>query len=68
MGCSVNHCPKRHGIRNLSMEPDILVRGEEPCKFGANNTDDITEHGDQKQASIERKGETSTTRRPDRPC
>jgi len=49
------------------MEPDILVCREEPCKFGANDTDDIAEHGDQEQASIERKCETSTTGRPDRP-
>lgn len=50
------------------MEPDVLICGEEPCEFRADNTNDIAEHGDQEQSSIKREGETSTTRGPDRPC
>lgn len=49
------------------MEPDVLVGGEEPRELGANNANDIAQHGNQEQSSIKRKGETSTSRSPDRP-
>jgi hypothetical protein len=67
MGCSMDHCPKCHRVCDLSMEPDVLVGGEEPRELGTNNANDIAQHGNQEQSSVKRKGETSTSRSPDRP-
>lgn len=67
MSCSMYHCPKCHRICDLSMEPDVLVGREEPRELGTNDANDIAQHGDQEQSRVERKSETSTTRRPDRP-
>lgn len=47
VGSCMHHCPKCHGIRDLTVEPDILVRGEEPGELGPNDTDDVAQHGDQ---------------------
>lgn len=44
--------PECQRVRDLSMEPDILVRGEEPHHFGSHNSDDIPKHGYQDQETI----------------
>ena len=67
MGSGVNHRPKCHRIRYLSVEPDVLVGGEEPGDAGANDADDVAQHGDEDQATIEGKDETGTAGRPDGP-
>lgn len=66
VGSSVNHRPESHGVSNLSVEPNVLVGGEKPGEFGANDTDDIAEHGHQDQTTIVGKDETGASRRPHR--
>lgn len=46
MGGCMDHTPEGHGVSDLTMEPDVFVRREEPLEFRTNNTDDITEHRD----------------------
>ena len=68
MSGGVDHGPESHGVRDLSVEPDVLVGGEKPGHAGADNTDDVSQHGNENKASIEGKNEPSSSRRPDRPC
>ena len=63
----VYHRPERHRIRDLTVEPDVLVGGEEPGDAGANDKNDVAQHGDEDQATIEGKDETGTPGRPDGP-
>ena len=60
----MNHSPECHRIRHLSVEPDVLVRGEQPCKLGSNDTDYVSQHGDEDHASIKSKYESCSTRTP----
>ena len=39
----VDHSPEGHRVRDLTMEPDVLVRGEEGCHTRADNADDVPE-------------------------
>lgn len=64
VGGGVNHGPEGHRVRNLSVEPDVFVRGEKPGQFWANDSNDIAKHRDQNQATVEREDETSTARSP----
>ena len=59
--------PERECVRNLSVEPDVLVRGEQPGELGPDDTDDVTQHGEQDTSREEGEGQTSTTRHPDGP-
>ena len=68
MSGGVDHGPERHGVGNLSVEPDVLVGGEKPGHAGADNADDVAQHGDENEAPIEGKNEPSSSRRPNRPC
>ena len=68
MSGGVDHGPESHGVRDLSVEPDVLVGGEKPCHAGADNTDDVSQHGDENEAPVKGKNEPSSSRRPDRPC
>lgn len=61
----VHHCPERHGIGHLSMEPDVLVRGEQPSELGTDDADDVAEHGEEDKATIVSENETSAARSPD---
>lgn len=63
----VDHGPECHGVGNLPVEPDVLVGGEEPGNAGADNTDNVAQHRDENQATIECEDQTSTPRRPYRP-
>ena len=47
------------------MEPDVFVCGEEPGQFWTDDTDDISEHGDEYHSTVKGEDETSTTRDPD---
>lgn len=64
MSGGVYHSPEGHGVRDLAMEPNVFVRREEPCEAGANDTDDIAQHGHQNHATVESKDKTCTTRSP----
>lgn len=50
------------------MEPNVLVGGEKPGHARANNTDNVPQHRDEDEASIEGKNEPSSSGRPYRPC
>ena len=67
MSGGVDHSPERHRVGHLSVEPDVLVGGEEPGNAGADNTDNVAQHRDENQATIECKDQTSAPRRPYRP-
>lgn len=64
----MNHGPEGHRVRDLTVEPDVLVGGEEPCELGADNTNDVAQHGHEDETAIEGEDETGSTRHPDRPC
>ena len=44
----VHHGPECHGVGNLPVEPNVLVGGEEPGNAGADNTDNVAQHGNDK--------------------
>ena len=67
VGRGVNHGPEGHRIGNLSVEPNVLIGREEPAEFRADEANNVAQHRDEDQASIESENETGTTRRPDRP-
>jgi len=46
------------------MEPDVLVSREQPSHMWSNDTDDVSQHWDQDEPSIQRQNKTSTTRHP----
>ena len=64
----VHHGPECHGVGNLPVEPNVLVGGEEPRDAGTDDPDDVPQHGDEDEATVEGENEAGTTRRPDRPC
>ena len=49
------------------MEPDILIGGEEPVQFRTDEANDVAQHGNEDQTSIESEDETSAARGPHRP-
>ena len=63
----MHHRPECHGIRDLTVEPDVLVGREQPCKAWSDHADDIAQHGNEDEASIKREHKTGTTRCPHRP-
>ena len=67
MGCGVDHSPEGKRVGDLTVEPDVLVGGEEPGDAGANDTNDVAQHGDEDEATIERQDEAGTSGYPDRP-
>jgi hypothetical protein len=46
------------------MEPDVLVSREQPSHMWSNDTDDVPQHGDKDEPSVQRQDKTGTTRRP----
>ena len=48
------------------MEPNVLVGGEEPCKLGTDDTNDIAQHRDKDETAIECEYQTGATRNPNR--
>jgi hypothetical protein len=65
VGTSVNHCPESHRICNLSVKPDVFIGGEQPSELGADNTDNVAQHGYEDKTTIEGKNKTSATGCPD---
>lgn len=68
MSRGVDHCPKGHGIGDLTMEPDVFVGGEEPGELGTDDFDDVPEHGDENHEAVIGQDETSATGAPDGVC
>lgn len=66
MSSGVYHCPEGHGVRDLSMEPNVFIGREQPGEFGADNADDIAKHRKENKTSGVGEDETGPTRRPDR--
>lgn len=67
MSRGMNHSPKEHLICDLTMEPDVFIRREQPCQLGTNDADDIAEHGEEEKAAIEGEDQACTTGTPDGP-
>ena len=63
----VHHRPKGHRVRDLTVEPDVLIGREQPCELGADDADDVPQHRDEDEATIERQDEAGTSGYPDRP-
>lgn len=55
------HSPEGHGIGDLTMKPDILVRREKPCQFGTKDTDNVAKHGNKNETAIIGQDETSAS-------
>ncbi len=49
------------------MEPDILISGEEPSQARSDDTNDVTEHREEDQATVESQDETSAAGYPNGP-
>lgn len=64
---SVHGGPERQCVRDLPVEPDVLVRGEQPGELGPDDTDDVTQHGEQNTSREEGEGQASTAGHPDGP-
>ena len=47
------------------MEPDVLVGREEPVQFRTNETNNVAQHRNEDQASVESENKTGATRSPD---
>jgi len=67
MSSGVHHGPESHGVGDLTMEPDVLIGGEQPSQLGSYDLDDITQHGYEDHKPIECEDKSSTTGRPHRP-
>jgi hypothetical protein len=65
VGSYVDHCPESHRVGDLFVEPNAIIRGEQPCKLGADDSNDVAQHWDEDKAAINGKNETSATRNPD---
>jgi len=67
--CSgMNHCPEGHRVCDLTVEPDILIGGEEPSQVRTNNPNDVAKHWKEDKTTIVCEDKTSPTRSPNRPC
>ncbi len=57
---STDEClrPESQRVCDLSMEPDVLVGREEPHHLGADNTDDVAQHGNKDHETVIAKDET----------
>src|ERR1700733_10850215 len=64
VGGGMDHGPECHRIRHLSVEPDVLVGREQPSKLGSNDTDYVSQHGDEDHPSVKSKYETRSTGTP----
>lgn len=47
------------------MKPNVFIRGEQACKLGMDDSNDVAQHWDKDKAAIKGKSETSATRNPD---
>ena len=63
----VNYSPEEHAVRHLAMEPDVLVGRESPGQFRPDNPDDVPQHGNEDETTIEGKDQSSASRAPDGP-
>jgi hypothetical protein len=66
MSSGVDHSPERQRVSHLSVEPDVLVRWEEPHHPGTNHANDVPQHGDEDHESVVCENQTCTTACPDR--
>jgi hypothetical protein len=64
MSGGMNHRPEGHGICHLSMEPDVFIGREQPSKLGTNDTDDVSEHWEEDEASVIGENKASATGGP----
>ena len=57
---STDEClrPESQRVCDLSVEPDVLVGREEPHHLGADNTDDVAQHGNEDHETVVAKDET----------
>jgi hypothetical protein len=65
MGSSVDDREQEHGVRRLPVEPLTLIEGQKG-DLRPQNSDDITAHGQQDEASVECQNQTSAARNPHR--
>ena len=68
MSSRVYHSPERHLICNLTMEPNVLICREKPGEPWSDDTNDVSQHGNEDESSVQGKNKTCTAGGPDRPC
>ena len=61
---SVDHGPESDRVRDLTVEPDVLVGGESPGETRADDANDVAQHGHEDKGAIEGEDETGATGRP----
>ena len=61
----MDDCPESQRVSDLFVEPNVFIDREQPCKLGADDSNDVAQHWDKDKAAIKGKNETSTTRNPD---
>lgn len=59
------HGPEGHGVRDLSMEPDIFIGREQPSELGTDDTDDVAKHGKENETSVVGENKAGPARGPD---
>lgn len=62
----MNHCPKSHGVCHLSMEPDVLIGGEQPGELGPDDADNVAQHGNEDHPPVESEYKSRSARAPHR--
>lgn len=67
VGSSVNHRPECHGICDLTVEPDIFVRREEPGELGSNDAQNVAQHREQDESTVQCQYQSSPTGDPNGP-
>ena len=65
VGSYVDHRPESHRVGHLFVEPNVFIRRKQPCKPGADDSNDVAQHWDKNKTAIQGKNETSATRSPD---
>jgi hypothetical protein len=64
MCSSVDHCPKGHRVGDLTVEPDVLIGGEEPGEPWSEYANEVPQHWEEDEAAIESEDEPRTSRGP----
>lgn len=64
MGADMDHSEEENLIRDLSMEPDVLVHRDKSLKRWSNESHEVTADWEQNNSAIETKYQTGTTREP----
>jgi hypothetical protein len=52
VSCRMKHSPESHRVGNLTVEPNVFIRWEEPGQLGSDDSDYVSQHWDENQAAV----------------